>query len=106
MPSSIRIEQASSLGLVINELMTNSIKYAFPGDKTGEIITKAEVSQGVLKLVFRDNGVGIPSGNDVFNGRTLGLRLVRSLVEDQLGGTINMESNEGTCFTINLTVEE
>jgi PAS domain S-box-containing protein len=101
----ISINQASPLGLVINELLSNSLKYAFPDDREGEIKVGMKKQDQELQLTVKDNGVGISKDLDWKKASSLGLKLVRTLVENQLDGSIDMESNNGTKFTINFKIE-
>jgi len=101
----ININQASPLGLTINELISNSLKYAFPDDRTGEITVTMKNLDKQLELIVKDDGVGIPEGLDWKNSKSLGLKLVRTLVENQLDGSIDMENNNGTKFTIKFNIE-
>ncbi len=90
------LDAAVPCGLIINELLSNSLKYAFPDGREGEIrIELHEHAGGVARLIVADNGVGLRSDVDLATARTLGLRLVRSLSE-QLGGKIEVVSNKGT----------
>lgn len=101
----IDIDKAIPLGLIINELITNSIKYAFPGDRTGEIrITIRPVSENELELLVTDNGIGIPGALDVRNTKTLGMQLVTTLTEDQLKGSIEINRDKGTEFRIKFKI--
>jgi PAS domain S-box-containing protein len=101
----VSINQASPLGLIINELISNSLKYAFPGDRKGEITVSIKKTGDQLQLTVADNGAGIPEDLDWRNLNSLGLKLVRSLAEDQLGGSVEMESNNGTRFIIKFNLE-
>jgi len=103
--SPISINQAYPIGLVVNELISNSLKYAFPDDRKGQITVKMKKLKKGLKLTVADNGVGIPDELDWKNSSTLGLKLVRTLVENQLDGSLDMESNNGTKFTIKFNIE-
>jgi PAS domain S-box-containing protein len=98
----VNIDKASPLGLAVNELISNALKYAFPDNRTGciEIITGRKGDH--LELNIKDNGVGMPDGFDWENSNTLGLKLVRNLVESQLNGSINMDNRDGTKFTLKL----
>lgn len=88
-------------GLIINELVTNSIKYAFPDNKKGEIeITFRQTDETNFELVVSDNGVGIPEDLDIRKPKSLGLRLITMLVDDQLEGEINLVRSKGTEFQI------
>jgi two-component sensor histidine kinase len=87
------------VGLLINELVSNSLKYAFPGGRKGEISIAIHRQDHTLTILFKDNGAGIPEDFDWRNAKSLGLRLVVSLVE-QLQGTIELDRTAGTTFTI------
>ncbi len=95
----VDINTAIPLGLIINELISNSLKYAFPEGRTGEVCISVQSSNHDVTVLFRDNGVGIPGDFDWRNTPSLGLRLVNSLV-DQLNGTIELDRSAGTLFTI------
>lgn len=95
------IQQALSLGLIINELISNSLKYGFPGNMHGRIMIRLKTcGKKLIELVISDNGVGIPEDLDLRNIKSLGLNLIVLLTENQLGGNISMDRGEGTCFTI------
>jgi len=94
------IDTVIPIGLIINELVTNSLKHAFPHGNTGTIsIECTREGASALRFVYHDNGTGMPAGFDWKNTESLGLRLVNSLV-DQLNGTIRMGEGEGTTFII------
>ena len=92
------INQAIPTGLIINELLTNSIKYAFPNRKGMVEIVMKEMD-GLIHLEVKDNGIGFPPDFDIIKSETLGLQLVSNLVK-QLGGTITLERSRGTHFLI------
>jgi PAS domain S-box-containing protein len=96
---SLAIDTAIPLGLMINELISNSLKYAFSDGKKGEISLAVKRQDHTLTILFKDTGIGIPSDFDWRNAESLGLRLVCSLVE-QLDGTIELDRSSGTAFTI------
>jgi PAS domain S-box-containing protein len=102
--SLISLNQAYPLGLIINELISNSLKYAFPDEKEGEIKVSLKKQDKELELILSDDGVGMSNELDWKNGNTLGLKLVRTLVENQLDGSIDMDNNNGTKFTIKLNI--
>ncbi len=95
----LNLDLAIPCGLIINELVSNSLKYAFPRKKKGEIRIVLRWQEGKITLEIADNGIGIPPKIDFRNTDSLGLQLVVSLV-DQLNGTINLNNNGGTCFSI------
>jgi PAS domain S-box-containing protein len=96
---SLCIDTAIPCGLIINELVTNSLKYAFRNSGTGEICIGLTWSDGRYVLTVSDNGVGLPPGLDFRNTTSLGLQLVNTLVY-QLEGTIELDSSRGTAFKI------
>jgi two-component sensor histidine kinase len=93
------INTAIPIGLIINELVSNSLKHAFPGGRNGEISLAIQRENAVITILFKDNGVGIPKDFDWRNAVSLGLRLVIMLVEQQ-DGTIELDLSSGTAFTI------
>ncbi|MFQ5335610.1 MAG: sensor histidine kinase, partial [Flavobacteriales bacterium] len=99
----IDIDKAIPCGLIMNELISNAIKYAFPGKKSGYIKTvlKRDYSGSGHKylLIIKDNGVGIPERIDIRSTETLGLQLIHTLTE-QLEGSITQTGKKGTCFEI------
>jgi PAS domain S-box-containing protein len=94
----IDMDTAISLGLIINELVTNSVKYAFPQSK-GTIQIKLKSSQDQLELIIADNGVGLLDELDYKNTDSLGLQLVNGLI-DQIDGEIELDRSHGTQFKI------
>ena len=96
---SFGVDAAIPCGLIINELVTNSLKHAFPEGK-GEITVVLRSADGNVELVVADNGVGMPDNIDFKTTETLGLRLVTILAEGQLGGHIELVKGSGTEFHI------
>ena len=87
-------------GLIVNELLSNAFKYAFPGRKIGEIhVALRRESQGTVHLTVQDNGVGLPPELDWKNSPTLGLRLVRTLAR-QIDAEVKTRGRTGTFFSI------
>ncbi len=98
---SMGIDTAIPVGLIINELVSNSLKHAFPEGKKGEIeISLSSISNDMIELLVQDNGIGIPEGIDFRKTESLGLHIVNILVENQLHGEITMNNNNGTEFRI------
>ena len=94
------IEKAVPVGLIINELLTNALKYAFPGGRAGNLTVRIEPTPGdMLKLTVADDGVGLPAGIDVNDPVTLGLQLVSTLAE-QLRGGLEARPQPGAAFTV------
>jgi len=95
----VDINTAIPVGLIVNELVSNSLKHAFPKGRKGEISVTITRENAMLTMVYKDTGVGIPPDLDWRTAKSLGLRLVVSLVE-QLFGTIELDRTAGTAFTI------
>ncbi|MBV6341070.1 histidine kinase dimerization/phosphoacceptor domain -containing protein [Candidatus Magnetobacterium casense] len=94
---SLGIDIAVPIGLLINELLTNAVKYAFPNGRQGEIfICLQDNSGGNIELIVRDNGVGIPKEIDIRNTESMGFQLITGLAETQLGGKIELNTAGGT----------
>ncbi|MBC1223222.1 sensor histidine kinase [Nostoc sp. UCD121] len=86
--------------MIINELVSNCLKYAFPEQQKGNISISLEKSlEEQLVLVVKNTGIGIPKTFDWDNGNSLGLRIVKNLVR-QLKGNIFLECDHGTTFYI------
>jgi PAS domain S-box-containing protein len=90
---------ASTLGLILNELLTNALKYAFPGSRAGAITLSLTKEDEDLVLEIADDGVGLPSGFELQSAQGLGLQLVKMLA-NQLGGSLSYRSGEQTVFVI------
>ncbi len=100
----LNLDTAIPCGLLINELVSNSLKHAFPGARSGEIsgeitIDFSLVADGQLRLSVRDNGVGLPEGFESHSPNSLGLRLIRALTR-QLRGQLEIHNKEGAVFQI------
>ena len=94
------IDQAIPCALLVNELVSNSLKHAFPEHKAGEInISMYADESGHYILTVSDDGIGLPPETDYRNTKSLGMQLVTTFV-NQLHGTIELTSKPGTCFTI------
>jgi two-component sensor histidine kinase len=96
---SLDIDLAVSCGLIINELVSNALKYAFPDGRAGKIHVSLAGDGDSYTLTVSDDGVGLPPGLDFRDTPSLGLQLVNTLV-GQLEGTIELDSAEGTRFKI------
>jgi len=101
----LNIDKANPLGLVLKELISNSLKYAFPAERKGEIYVTMKKLNKEVDLTVMDDGIGMPKDFDWKKSDSLGLKLVRTLVENQLDGSIDMESNNGTKFIIKFNIE-
>ena len=104
-PLILPVEMAVPCGLILNELASNAIKHAFPGESGGEVTVTLEhdTATGAVCLRVRDNGVGLPADLDWRQSSTLGLRLVQMLAK-QMRGTVQAGSGPGTEFQVNFKV--
>ena len=99
--SMLNIDQAILCSLIINELVSNVLKHAFPGGKNGEISINFKKNKNeMFTLIVSDNGVGFPKEIDFRQTKSLGLQLVYMLTQ-QLKGTIELVRDHGTLFKIN-----
>ena len=93
------VKLLSPLGIIVNELLTNAMKYAFIGRDDGMITVSAAIKDQCATLVIEDNGNGIPETIDIENSSGFGLQLVGRLTK-QIGGTIKIERENGTRFVL------
>lgn len=99
-PTDVSIETALPLGLIANELLTNAFKYAFPYHKNGEIqIHLQNRNNHEILLTIKDNGIGLPETFSMDSEKSLGMFIVKLLVE-QLDGEIEVSRHNGTAFTV------
>lgn len=97
-PVELCIDQAVPCGIIVNELLTNAFKYAFPSSRQDEAFIEVVVrrgGEGQVEIVVSDNGIGLPEGLDPENAATLGFSLVHMLVH-QLKGTVSIGRKNGT----------
>ena len=99
------LDFAVPCGMIVNELVINALKYAFPPSRRQEAsvcqISVVAAWDGVAyTLTVTDNGVGLPAGLDWATTRTLGLRLVRMLGQHQLGGQLELGGGRGSRFSL------
>ena len=95
----VDINTAIPCGLIINELVTNAFKHAFPQNITGEVNIKFHTKDGNCILKVSDNGIGLPHDIDLKNSESLGLKLVNVLA-GQIDGEIKINADQGTMFRI------
>jgi PAS domain S-box-containing protein len=98
----LTVDQAIPCALILNELVTNALTHAFPDDRAGTIDIDVECDAGEVKMIIRDDGIGIPIEPERTNG--MGFRIVRTLAT-QLGGTLNVERDNGTIVTVEFPLE-
>ncbi len=108
---SLDIGRAMPIGLIINELVTNSLKYAFPEGRSSHgldenapctILVSLSKDAGNFILRVSDNGVGLPPGIDIGKTRSLGLRLVNFLAMHQVRAKVEVNTEKGTEFIFRL----
>jgi two-component sensor histidine kinase len=97
----LSIDKAVPIGLILNELVSNAYKHAFPKGRPGilEIVIR-KPENGKVELIVRDNGRGLPNAFDPEKTKSVGLYLVNGLVKNQLHGEMSVGSGEGTEFRI------
>lgn len=99
----VNIQIAIPLGLVINEIVSNALKYAFPDHRNGTIIIRArKEGSGGLKVEISDNGPGVSAGVDLSSSDTLGMRIVRDVVDLQLFGEVKILDDNGVKYLITI----
>jgi two-component sensor histidine kinase len=98
-PLPLGVDQAIPAGLILNELISNALKHAFPNDRAGCISIGGGRRGELVILEVRDNGVGIPPGLASRKPKSLGLEIVNILTR-QLKGTFDVESGEGAAFRV------
>ena len=97
----IDVDKVVQIGLILNELLSNCFKHAFPNKRAGRIrIASRPIHEGNIELVISDDGIGLPQEIDLCNIKSVGLDMVIGLVEKQLGGSVEVTRAEGTQFTI------
>ena len=96
------VETAIPCGLILNELVTNTFKHAFPNGNIGEITVELCKKGSTVFMKVSDNGIGFPEDIDFKNTKSLGLKLVNSLVM-QMDGEIQLDRTNGTKFTVSFT---
>jgi PAS domain S-box-containing protein len=100
-PLPVTLDIASPCGLVINELLSNTFKYAFPGGGRGVItIRLRRDGPGHILLEYADNGVGLPEGFDPQSQKTLGMQSLFAIVEQQLRGEVRIVNGDGLGFIL------
>lgn len=90
-----------NLGIIINELITNAMKYAFPGSTEGELFLSIETADNHVVIIVQDNGKGLPESVNIDTTKSFGLSLTKILTE-QLNGTIKINRENGTKFILHI----
>lgn len=103
---SVSAKQANSLTLVINELTTNSMKYAFEGRDTGKILAQIAVNDDIIYLEFRDDGPGYPAEVFQAKSRSVGLYLIENIVKNDLHGQVDLSNDDGAVSKITFPIPQ
>lgn len=95
----MELETAIPLGLLVNEIVANSVVHAFPNNRKGEIKVVLRREGDEFTLRISDNGVGIPDNVEFEKAETLGFQLIKNLAK-QLDGQLELQKDNGTIFTL------
>ena len=98
------VDQALPCALVVNEILSNAYKHAFKGRKMGKIKISALEENGQIRIMVRDNGIGLPDDFDINRSNSLGLKLIRTLVQHQLKGILAVTCRNGTEISMEFPV--
>lgn len=99
----LNLDTSIPCGLIINEIVSNSLKYAFPDNRDGIIFVNLKKDKHKVTIEAGDNGVGFPETLDIKKTQTLGLQLVDTLIE-QIGGSLTIDNSKGTKFIIEFKI--
>jgi PAS domain S-box-containing protein len=102
-PTPLPLFLAIPCGMILNELVSNALKHAFPEDRQGQIFVGFDIEGESYRLTVRDNGVGIAGRSSTPNTGSLGLKVVEALV-GQLGGSLTCQNSGGASFTITFDI--
>lgn len=100
----VPVEIAISVGIITVELITNSIKHAFPGNRAGTITLSLKKKNAGAVIEVKDDGTGIPEGFDISSSDSLGLMLVNTQVQ-QIDGNFKITSENGTRSVLDFPIE-
>jgi len=101
--TSLEVSRAASVGLILNEALSNAIKYAFPDNRMGTIEIKLSNQDGKITLIISDNGIGLPELEGDGDFGQLGMSLIRGLTTD-LEGTLNISGAKGTALILTFDI--
>jgi len=101
----LHAKQLIPLGIIVNELLTNSMKHAFKEKASGRVSLAAEKEGDHIRLVLHDDGLGLPEGFDSQAAGGFGLMLVR-MMSDQLGGELTIQNDSGTRVTLDFCLSQ
>lgn len=100
---SLPVEIAMPVGMIVNELLTNTFKYAFPGERKGVVRICATSAEEAFEVLFEDTGAGFPEGVDPDRPETFGLQLIHSLTA-QLGGRLSFGREGGASVRVHVPI--
>jgi len=103
-PVKLDVAQAVPVGLILNEAITNAIKYAFPAQR-GEIKVALQLAEETIILTIADNGIGLPVNFDIQKASSLGMEMMKALSK-QLGGYFKIENYGGAIITVEFRTEK
>ncbi len=104
-PISLTVKQAVPCGLLLNELITNAYKHAFPDQNEGTISLSLTKNDNTITLTVADDGVGLPEDFDIKQASSLGITLIQTLVR-QINGSLSIQKKPNTAFEISFEIEE
>jgi two-component sensor histidine kinase len=93
-----------SMGIVINEIMTNSLKHAFRDRDEGEILIKSQIEDNYRVLTIKDNGIGMQDNIDIESSKSLGLQIIRAIAK-KLDAVLILKNDSGTEIVIKLPLK-
>jgi two-component sensor histidine kinase len=99
----LQLDKAIPCGLILNELLTNALKHAFPDGRQGTIAVIGQHQSDSYALTVRDDGIGLPENFDSDTLHTLGMRLVTLLAQTM--GTLRIDRTRGTAFTVDISMD-
>lgn len=100
-PIRLDVDTMVPLGLIVNELISNALKYAFPGDRQGTIAVSLKEEKNNLILQVSDDGIGLQDKNPAQEGNTFGYRLIHAF-QNQLNASLDVSSSQGTAVTMRI----
>jgi len=105
-PVELDVDTAIHCGLIVNELVSNSFKHAFPEGRKGTISIGFHRIDSMYRMSYADDGTGIPDRIDFGNTESLGMKLIHLLATEQLEGTVSLNRVNGTRYEISFPVKE
>jgi two-component sensor histidine kinase len=100
----LAVDQAIPCALVVNEILSNAYKHAFAGRKKGTIDISIVHEKDTISITIHDDGIGLPENLDISRTNSLGLKLIRTLVQHQLKGSLSFKNRKGTEVNVEFPV--